>query len=272
MTLKTSQSGGCQGIVCPAQRRSQAHPAGSGRQRLRGTVRPSQAQVNNGGLPDLAALPAHGLSVSHRAKSGSDFLNFGATIWNAGPGTFDVEGFRVGGRPTMHARQFIYRNGHSVRSMNIGKFEFDTRAGHQHWHLEDVARYDLLDANGKRVVLSHKQSFCLAPTDPVDLTAPGALWNPYTIGLQSSCPTDQSIWLRETLPVGWGDTYVQRKAGQAFNITNVPNGRYQIRVATNPFGHIHETTRKNDQALVTVELGGTPGHRTVTRLGQPAPR
>jgi hypothetical protein len=254
--------------VCPAQRQRQAALSRPGRQQLRGTARPDLAQNNAGGLPDLAALPAHGLSVSHSGKSGNDFLNFGATIWNAGPGTFDVEGFRMGGHPTMRARQYIYRNGHSVRSMTIGKFEFDNRVGHHHWHLEDVAQYDLLNSSGKRVVQSHKQSFCLAPTNPIDLTAPGALWNPYTIGLESSCPTDESLWLRETLPIGWGDTYIQRKAGQAFNITNIPNGQYQIRVTTNPFGNIHETTRKNDRALVTVEIGGTPGHRTVEKLGK----
>jgi hypothetical protein len=28
------------------------------------------------------------------------------------------------------------------------------------------------------VVASHKQSFCLAPTDAVDLGLPGAEWNP----------------------------------------------------------------------------------------------
>jgi hypothetical protein len=268
VNIKTRAGGGCTD-VCPAQRRRQAQLSGAGRHRLRGTALPDRAQNNNGGLPDLAALPAHGLSVSHNDQSGNDFLNFGATIWNAGPGTFDVEGFRKGGRPTMRARQYIYRNGHSVQSMNIGKFEFDNRAGHHHWHLEDVARYDLLNSSGKRVVLSHKQSFCLAPTNAVNLTAPGALWNPYSIGLESSCPTDQSLWLRETLPVGWGDTYIQRKGGQAFNITNVPNGRYEIRVTTNPFGNIHETTRKNDRALVTVQIGGTPGDRTVTKLGKP---
>jgi hypothetical protein len=167
----------------------------------------------------------------------------------------------------MNARQYVYRNGRSVRSMSIGKFEFDARKGHQHWHLEDVARYTLLDAHQNQVVVSKKQSFCLAPTDPINLTKPGALWNPDFIGLGSSCPTDQSLWLRETLPVGWGDTYFQERGGQSFDITTVPNGRYLIRIETNPFGNIQETTRSNDSALLAIDLGGTPGARTVTNLG-----
>jgi hypothetical protein len=120
-------------------------------------------------------------------------------------------------------------------------------------------------------VRSDKQSFCLAPTDPINLTRPGALWRPDSIGLGSSCPTDQSLWLRETLPVGWGDTYVQQKGGQAFNITDLPNGRYYIQVTTNPRGRIHEVSRANNTSLLAVHLGGTPGARTVTRIGVAQP-
>jgi hypothetical protein len=262
---------GC-GKICPAERRARARMHGPTRQ-----VRMAQAQAPGGryhpvsnrshGLPDLIALPAHGLSTSHKNKADKDFLNFGATIWNAGPGTFDVEGFRRNGKPTMDARQYVYKGSHSVRSIKIGTFEFDNRVGHHHWHLEDVAQYDLLDAHQDRAVRSGKQSFCLAPTDPIDLTRPGALWSPDYVGLGSSCPSDQSLWLRETLPVGWGDTYVQQKGGQAFNITDLPNGRYYIRVTTNPHGKIHEVTKKNNSALLAVDLGGTPGDRTVSRIG-----
>jgi len=218
------------------------------------------------GLPDLAALPARDMMTETDPSNGHDYLDFAATIWNAGPGTLDVEGFRAGDKPTMNARQFVYRDGRQVASKEIGTFEFDTRRGHHHWHLEDVARYDLLTAGGDHVVRSGKQSFCLAPTDPIDLTIAGALWQPDKVGLYSSCPSEESIWLRETLPVGWGDTYVQAAAGQGFDITNVPNGEYLIRVTTNPRHLIIETTTKNNSALVKVALGGVRGHRTVERI------
>ena len=45
-------------------------------------------------LPDIEALPAWGMTVDNRSKSGRSFLNFGATAWNAGPGILAVEGFR----------------------------------------------------------------------------------------------------------------------------------------------------------------------------------
>ena len=147
----------------------------------------------------MAALPAHDLSIEHNTQDGHDYLDFAATIWNAGAGPLIVEGFRRGSAPRMTATQFIYENGKPVRSMQIGSFEFDRRPGHHHWHMEDIAQYDLLSSSGSRVVLSDKQSFCLAPTDPVDLTAPGADWQPDTAGLWSACAGEESIWLREVL-------------------------------------------------------------------------
>ena len=170
-----TESDGCTDI-CPGARRSSTSAAVQRPHRHR--VMAAATKAHPTGLPDLIALPAHNLAIIHNTKSGQDYLGFGATIWNAGPGRFDVEGFRHGTRPTMVARQYIYNGNRSVRSMKIGTFEFDTRTGHKHWHLEDVARYDLLDAQQNRVVLSTKQSFCLAPTDPINLMRPARCGTP----------------------------------------------------------------------------------------------
>jgi hypothetical protein len=69
--------------------------------------------------------------------------------------------------------------------------------------------------------------------------------------------------VREYLPVGWGDTYTQDVAGQAFNITGLPNGTYYIEVIANPQHVLREQSATSDVSLRKVILGGTPGHRTV---------
>jgi hypothetical protein len=274
VTLKT-ESDGCIDVCAKAGRTARLRAAALRRRGAVAYPRPvlgGASGVGSPGLPDLVALPAHDLAIRHAVRSNQDWLGFGATIWNAGPGTFDIEGFRHSGRRTMQARQYIGRPNGSSTEARIGTFEFDNRPGHHHWHLEDVARYTLLDAAGDRVVRSHKQSFCLAPTDPVNLLRRGAQWNPNSIGLYSACPSDQSLWLRETLPVGWGDTYVQEAGGQAFNITSVPNGTYLVRITTNPRGRIHEVTRSNNSSYLKITLGGVPGARTLTTVGPvPAP-
>ena len=268
LTVTTNTGGGCPPkIICHAA----ARPSVVRRLAADGSVSSNGSRLaeptSPGGLPDLSSLPARGLRVEHNSDNGKDYLDFNATIWNRGPGQMDVEGFRRAGRPTMVATQFIYRNGLPVRSQVIGTFEFDTRPGHNHWHLEDFAQYALLTPDGNRVVRSQKQSFCLAPTDPVNLTLPGALWQPDRIGLYSSCPTDQSIWLRETLPAGWGDTYVQSVAGQSFNLTGIANGDYLVRVTSNPYHRILEKSYRNNVSLLRIQLGGTPGARTVKTMG-----
>jgi hypothetical protein len=219
---------------------------------------------NGAGVPDMGALPAHDMSTENNADDHHDYLDFGATISNVGSGPLVVEGFRQGDKPLMTAKQYVYQNGKPVRSATVGQFEFDTRPGHNHWHMEDIAQYDLLDASGQRVVLSDKQSFCLAPTDPVDLLLKGADWQPDRTALWSACAGDSSIWLREVLPAGWGDTYYQDVAGQSFDITDLPNGRYQVRVTSDPNHKLLETDYTNNSAVQPIQIGGPAGNRTVT--------
>jgi hypothetical protein len=103
----------------------------------------------------------------------------------------------------------------------------------------------------------------LAPTDAIDLTGRGAEWQPDSTGLHSACGYGESAWIREVLPAGWGDTYIQSAAGQAFNVTDVPNGEYLLRMTVNPEGHLYESDYSNDVSNRRIRLGGTAGHRTV---------
>jgi len=222
------------------------------------------AQATLSGIPDMRALPAHDLSTEHNADDGHDYLDFGATIWNGGTGPLDVEGFRESDSDTMQAVQYIYADGQPDGGQVVGTFEFDTRPGHNHWHMEDIAQYDLLDSSGRRAVLSEKQSFCLAPTDPINMLSRGADWGASAADLSSSCQGEDAIWLREALPAGWGDTYYQDRAGQSFDITDLPNGNYRVRVVTDPNHTLVETSYTNNIGLLDVTLGGTKGHRTVT--------
>ncbi|MGN6377354.1 MAG: lysyl oxidase family protein [Gaiellales bacterium] len=212
--------------------------------------------------PDLIPLPSWGIVTRHVKNSG-DFLDFGATIWDAGQAPMDVEGFRIPGTNTMKAYQYFFRHGKAVGRAPAGTMQFDSSPSEQEWHFEQFAGYSLLDRTKTQVVRSRKVGFCLAPTDPIDLLIRGAVWQPYSIGLQGACGYATSLWTRETLPSGWGDTYFQYLPEQSFNITGLPNGIYYIKIQANPLGQIHEVDRTNDTRLRLVVLGGVPGHRTV---------
>jgi hypothetical protein len=237
-----------------------AHAAGA-----RGlTSAPTVADPDPASLPDLRPLPAWGMSVDRDEATGDDFLSFGATVWNRGPAPLTVEGFRRPGTGVMDAYQYFYRDGQVVGRARAGTMLYDARPGHEHWHFKQFATYTLLDASKQSIVRSEKEAFCLAPTDAIDLAVPGAIWRPDAIGLHTICGWQTSIWVRETLPAGWGDTYFQGLPGQSFDVSGLPNGTYFIEVTANPTGRLHESNVRNNTELRRVILGGRPGHRTVT--------
>jgi hypothetical protein len=210
-------------------------------------------------LPDLVAQPSWGIRTAHTA-SGRDLLIFGSTIWISGNSPLDIQGFRVPGSNLMKAYQYFWHNGRIIGRAAVGTMGF---ADYNHWHFQQFAAYRLLNASKKLVLRSHKEGFCIAPTDSVDLLLPHATWQPAETGLGGQCGVATALWVQEYLPIGWGDTYEQQVPGQAFDITNLHNGLYYIEIIANPLDEIHELTIANDISLRKVIIGGTPGNRTV---------
>ncbi|HET7481918.1 MAG TPA: lysyl oxidase family protein [Actinomycetota bacterium] len=252
VTVVHGEEGRC--IKCPA-------PLDRARQERDGVAPPTTDSPDPSLLPDLVALPSAGIDIQNR-RSGKSFIDFGATVWNAGATDLVVEGFRRSDAAVMDAFQYFYSDGEPVARAPVGELEYDSRPGHEHWHFQQFAAYSLLDENHQEVVLSTKEAFCLAPTDALDLTLPGINLDP-ALGLSTACGGSNSIWTRETLPRGWGDTYYQGLPGQSFEITDLPNGTYFIRVEANPAGLLFEQSAANNVEEREIVLGGEPGARTV---------
>ncbi len=254
------------GTQCCSARQSRHHRQGSPLPRL-----PHVATLNNppsAALPDLVPLPSWGIQTFHlratKTQRATDELTFGATVWIGGTSQLDVQGFRSNGSPIMKAYQYFWRNGHVIGRARAGTMGFEAGGGHNHWHFKQFAMYQLLNSAKTVAVKSHKQGFCIAPSDAVNLLLPGAVWQPpFTGFFGGACGSSTALSVREDLPVGWGDTYFQFLAGQAFSINNVPNGTYYIEVIANPEKVLHESNYGNDISLRKVILGGTKGHRTV---------
>ncbi|GAA1162753.1 hypothetical protein GCM10009630_71200 [Kribbella jejuensis] len=227
-----------------------------------------KASVPKGPKPDLRPVPAWGIEVAPgdagTPDANKDFLQFSATVWNAGPSPLVLDGFRRQGKDLMDAYQYFYdAHGKQVGYHNTGTLEWDGRPGHNHWHFTDFARYSLLNAKQTEVVRSQKEAFCLAATDSIDYTVKNANWHPDNTDLHTACGDHGSLSVREVLDVGSGDTYVQSLPGQSFDITNLANGTYYVQVTANPEHRLYEASTTNNVALRKVILGGTPHHRTV---------
>ncbi|WP_250008221.1 lysyl oxidase family protein [Actinoplanes sp. M2I2] len=224
---------------------------------------PLKAAPSGGPRPDLRSLPAWEIALSE--EDGKTYVNFGATVWNAGTSPLLVDGFRRTGTELMDAYQYYFdAKGNQVGSRPAGTMEWDAREGHKHWHFTDFAQYNLLDSTQKLSVRSGKEAFCLANTDAVDFTIPNAKWQPENTDLSTSCGANTVIAVREVLDIGNGDTYSQYRPGQSFEITDLPNGTYYIQVLANPEKKLAELDTTNNSALRQIILGGTPDARTLT--------
>ena len=222
---------------------------------------PTVRAAGTAGLPDLQPLPSWGIGV--RRTERGEFLTFGANVWVSGNGPLVVEGFRREGERVMDAYQYFWEDGVPVGRARVGEMEFDDRRGHDHWHFRQFAAYQLLAEDRTTVVKSSKESFCLVPTDAIDLTLAAAALRPGNVGLWTSCGGRSDLWIREVLPVGWGDTYYQYLPGQSFSLKGVPNGTYYVKVVANPGRRLQELRYDNNVRLRQVIVRGRPGRRWV---------
>ena len=255
LIVRKSKGGGVR--PAPAQPRvSNPAPSRSGR--------PLASAPDSGPRPDLAPLPAWGMSLSRDGR----YLNFSATVWNAGDSPLVVDGFREKGKAVMDSYQYFYdAEGNQVGYVPAGHMVWDPARTHHHWHFSDFARYELVSAgkgaNAGFVQRSHKDGFCLAATDAVDYTVPGALWRPYNTDLSTACGDFSALAVSEVLPSGSGDTYEQFRAGQSFDLKGVPNGIYFVKIQANPDHVLTEKSFANDVSVRKIRIGGTPDHRTL---------
>ncbi|MCW2736432.1 lysyl oxidase family protein [Nocardioides sp.] len=223
--------------------------------------RPTRASSGRvtGPVPDLRSLPAFGIGLNAKHTT----LRFSATVWNGGNSPLVIDGFRRRDAEVMDAYQYFFdTDGNQTGYEQVGTMEFH-HANHNHWHFEDFARYDLLDADRNYVARSRKQSFCLANTDAVDYTVPDADWQPDNTDLATACGDEGALSIREVLSAGSGDTYAQYRAGQAFKVGDLPNGVYYIRVEGNPERNLTESDTTNNVADRRIRLGGRGDQRWV---------
>ncbi len=115
---------------------------------------------------------------------------------------------------------------------------------HDHHHFEEYAWYDLRDLETDEVLPGGtKAGFCVMDLGVYDeeIAGDGCEW--YHCG-------DQGV------SAGCFDVYHNSLQCQWIDITEVPDGDYELIVTTNPEGRISETDLDNNSATVSVRLAG----------------
>lgn len=107
--------------------------------------------------------------------------------------------------------------------------------GHNHAHYNNYARYELLDANTRAIVVGHKQGFCLVDSD-------GTCPNPgYSCGFQG-------------ITAGCADHYGSYLGCQYLDVTGIQPGSYTLRVTVDPFRKIPELDESNNVTEIPVTI------------------
>jgi len=148
----------------------------------------------------------------------------------------------------------------SVKS-RIGCLKYHAKAGHNHWHVLDFARYSLVSEDDGSVVDGRKAGFCLLDSETPFAFDPGPSFyggGSCSFGNPHTPPALMGI------SVGWADEYGMNTAGQFVDITGLEPGTYCLRSEADPLNQITESADANNVAEARVQLD--PDRLRVTRL------
>lgn len=147
-------------------------------------------------------------------------LRFDNTVGNTGSGRLELEGQK---------RSKIYQNvydaavgGNLVERHYIGNDSI-FHEGHNHYHIENFASYQLFQDGGEWTKQGTKTSFCVMDVVPIVAS--------YGDAQYTTC--GRSI---QGLTVGWGDTYYASLAEQWIDLgtSPLPDGAYMLQSTANP--------------------------------------
>jgi phosphohistidine phosphatase SixA len=201
-------------------------------------------------LPDLQTLPPSDLviQISYFPEE-RKVLRLSNSVVNTGPGLLEVLGVANPATSQTTVTQRLYSAAGLAEERSAGEFVF--HPDHNHWHLEDFARYEVwtLTPQGELdgvIAVTDKVSFCLRDNTPAHV--PGAAPNAaYTICGQEL----------QGISPGWIDTYKYDTPGQIVDITAVPDGIYALRSTVDGEDHLRELDETNNAALVYIEIKGS---------------
>ncbi len=217
-------------------------------------------------LPDLQMLKPSSLRMEN--SGGQRRLRMSTTIVNTGKGPFETRASRRStATPIMNVSQRIYNTAGGTRvneTTEVAKYSGD---GHNHWHVQNVAYYELYSATGQGSVLRRdsKVGFCFFDTNAYRLSLPGAPGGRRYV--QSGCGTQSSLFVKNGLSVGWSDVYPWNIGLQWINVTGLPAGEYLLKLTANPKGEFEELSMKNNCNWTRIRIPKTGSKVTVVGSG-----
>ncbi len=219
---------------------------------------PQTASAQGGILPDLYTLEPDNIHLTRERLADGNLhylLRFDNTVGNLG-GPFEITAQIGYGSPIYQNFYNKLAGGSIVDSRRIAT-DIVYHPSHNHFHLGDFARYDLLKKNPatgryqQTEFRGTKTSFCIIDLLRVQGSAPVSSKYQYC---------DDTV---QGLSHGWADIYDWQLPDQWIDIGSslLPNGEYAIQSQTDPYGKLIETDRSNNTGIhyFTVSNGSIVG-------------
>ena len=217
-------------------------------------------------LPDLSLKRPADLQIQ-TTSSGRRRLRFTSEIVNVGDGPFETRGSRSSTSvSTMSVSQRIYTTSGS-RSVATGVVARYAGDGHDHWHVQEVARFDLyaITPGGPSLRRDAKVGFCFFDTNAYNLGLPGAPSSRQYV--ESGCGARSTLSTRNGISVGWLDRYAWNFAFQWIDITGLAAGDYFLKYTVDPNGRFLEKVEKNNCTWARVRIPASGSSVTVRDSG-----
>jgi hypothetical protein len=215
-------------------------------------------------LPDLVATAPTNLQYGvDTLADGQDhfLLRFDAVLHNIGPGPLEIRGSIPVNRVMTVSGQRIYRQDGSFHDDNSRHpvIRYETADGHEHWHVQNAARYALWNEAGTAEVgRGAKVGFCLEDVEQVERGAPS---DAYSSGPTGYCkagqPNASSVF--EGITRGWQDVYVATLPFQWVDISDIAPGRYRLGEQADPDNIFFESNESDNGPAFASETVTVPG-------------
>jgi len=183
-------------------------------------------------------------------QDGQRGLRFTSLLENIGEGPLDVTGTRPDTQQAMVVTQNIPQSDGGQRQVSTGAvMTYSVKDGHDHFHIMDLALYQIRPVASTTWRVAHKEGFCL--TDDADLQGRAP------VRFAGGCGDNKPDALRvdEGLSVGWVDNYDWSLWGQFFDLRGVPlPGYFCVELTVDPMGLFTEETRSNNVASSLIHL------------------
>ena len=226
-----------------------------------------------GTLPDIVSDPPENAGLETYSANGTErlLLRFDSFVRNAAVGTgpqdspwagaLDVRAKRVGG--VLQVRQDVYdANGQVAQQFPIPSedFIYETADGHNHFHLQHVARYSLWrEDRSAEVAPSVKSGFCLKASEDVTNQSNAYYYSVYG---WTFCGRDDpsAASVMEGIQPGYRDIYRRNLTFQWVDVSDVAPGRYVVRSDVDPDGIVAESNEANNAGTFAASTSVIPGY------------